>query len=144
MEENWRQRKRQERQVPGTDKGNKGKGSGGTKSVCGTENTVNCWKCGKPVHNARDCRSFTTVGEGEIGEYDWNWNAQQRDEQQPELQTGSTVGALWLCPLGGQPNASNPHLSTVTLVAGSGADVTVISLDTASDFPREHGPKKTM
>ena len=128
----------------GTDNGNKGKGSGGTKDSIWTRNTFNCWKCGRPGYHARDCRSIATVGEGETSEDDWTWNAQQWNEQQPEPETASVIGDLRLCSLGGQANASNPHFSTVTSGVDSEAEVTVTSPDTASDCPRERGPKKAM
>ena len=38
--------------------------------------------------------------------------------------------------LGGQANASRPHVSTVTFGFDSGADVTMNSPDKASDYPR--------
>ena len=69
---------------------------------------------------------------------------QQRDEQQLAFETGSMIGGPWLCSLGGQANASNPHLRTVTFGVYSGAEVTVITTDTTNDYPRERGPKKAM
>ena len=131
----------------GTDKGNKGKGSRGTKSLPRTQGTDNCWECGKtwsPRTSARECRSIATVGEGETGKDDWTWKAQEWDAQQPEPETGSTFGGLWLRSFGGQANGSNPHLVTVTFRVDSGAEETVLSLDTASDYPRERGPQKAM
>ena len=95
-------------------------------------------------HCARDCRSIAVVGEGDTGEDDWTWNAQPWDEQQPESGTGSAVGGLWLCSLGGQGNSSNPQVSTVRFGVHSGADITVISLVTASDYPREHASEQVM
>ena len=60
------------------------------------------------------------------------------------LELEATIGGLWLFSLGGQAKPSHPHLSTVTFGDGSGAEVTVISPDTASDHSGEHGPKKAM
>ena len=51
---------------------------------------------------------------------------------------------LWLCSVVAQANESNPHVIPVTFGVDSGDEVTVISPDTASDHPREHGPKKAM
>ena len=49
------------------------------------------------------------------------------DEQQPVPETGSTIGGLWLCSLGGPANASNPHLRTVRFGVDSGAEETAIA-----------------
>ena len=89
------------------------------------------------VITQRDCRILAIVVEGETCEEEWSWNTQYRDEQQREPGTGSTIGGLWLC---GQANSPNPHLHTVTFGVDSGAEVTVMSPDTASDYPRERGP----
>ena len=62
----------------------------------------------------------------------------------PNLKFGSTIGGLWLCSLGGHTNSSNPHLSTVPFGVDSGADVAVISPDTASDYTTERGQRKAM
>ena len=118
------------------------KGSGGTLSSSGIQNTVNRWKCRKSGPCAPDGRCIVLVGGGETGEDDWIWNVQQRDEQQPEPETGSTIRGLWLCSLGGQANSPNSHLRTVIPGVDSGTEVTVISPDTASDYPREGGAKQ--
>ena len=55
------------------------------------------------------------MGEGDTGEDDWPWNAQQWGDQQPEPE---------MCSLGGQANASNSHLPTVTFRVDSEAEVT--------------------
>ena len=47
------------------------------------------------------------------------------------------MGGLWLCSIGGHTNTSNLHLSTVTFVVDSGAEVTVISTDTARKGVRD-------
>ena len=47
-----------------------------------------------PGHYTRDCTSIAIFGEGESGEKDWTWNAQLRDEQQPQPEPGSTIGGL--------------------------------------------------
>ena len=91
------------------------------------------WKTG---HHARDCTSLAIVG--------GTWFAQQRDEQQSEPETASTIAGLWLCSLGGQANASIPLLRTGTFGVDSGAEVTAISPATASDYPREHGRKEAL
>ena len=57
-------------------------------------------------------------------------------------ETGSTIGGLCFCFLGGPANASNPHLRTVTFGVDSGTEVTLISPDTANDYPRERGRRQ--
>ena len=112
--------------------------------VLGLQNPIHFWRCGKLGHYGQHCRSIAIVGDGETGGDDWTWNAQQWDAQQPEPEAGSTIGGLWLCSLGGQANASNPHLRTVTFGVDSGAEETVTSRDTASDTPRERRPKNAV
>ena len=130
---------------PTTSSSSKGPGKGP-----GSADGRKCYKCGKPGHMAKDCRSKALH---EIA--DGPGDDELHEPEQEASAIAASLGGLWLSSLEMAPDSPQTpdeyriqalnQPETVTFGVDSGAAVTVVKADTASDYPCDRsGRRKNM
>ena len=140
-------------------KGYDGKGKEPKGKTKGTRLVGPCWKCGRPGHIAKDCRSINAVDQDWAEQdplYQWYEGGESGSavppppkpyrsepaQAQEEPEPAHALGGLWLCGLTGEKEVTFDVLNavmeeTVTFGVDSGAELTVINQSTATSYPRQ-------